>query len=83
MTATATKLTWKMFEKDFDQIASFYYDGHFTKVDDEGLVYCYGFDDVVPCDVVFATMSRWQSIYVFYKGCDSSYIGLSFDEVNS
>jgi len=77
MNTTATKVSYSRFESDFDNIASFYYDGHFTKVDEDGLVYCYSIDDYIPCDVVFDTMCGWKSIYVFFKDDDYSYIGMS------
>lgn len=83
MCSTASKVSWSKFSNDFDRVASFYYDGHFTKVNADGLVYCYRLDDYMDCESVFAVMRKWGSIYVFYDDADCNFIGMTFNDINA
>lgn len=83
MGSTASKVIWSKFSDNFDRVASFYYDGHFTKVNNEGLVYCYRMDDYMSCEDVFDVMRKWENIYVFYDDADCNFIGLTFNDINA
>lgn len=83
MNTNATKLTYTQFERDFESISLFYFDRHFTQVTEDGLVYCYGIDDYMASDDVWAVMSKWPSVFVFYKHEYAPFAGVSMDDINN
>jgi hypothetical protein len=77
-----SKVTWATFSERFDSVATFYWNGFFTRVDDEGLVFDYTLDDHVSCDTVFETLPSFKYIVVVYKSSDVNVSGMTLAEVN-
>ena len=77
-----SKVTWTTFSKCFDSIDTFYWNGFFTRVDAEGLVFDYALDDYVSCDTVFETLPSFKYIVVVYKSSDVNVSGMNLAEVN-
>ena len=77
-----SKVTWATFSERFDSIATFYWNGFFTRIDDEGLVFDYALDDHVPCDTVFETLPSFKYIVVVYKSFNVNVSGMTLAEVN-
>jgi hypothetical protein len=81
MQATSS-VTWSRFSDRFDSIASFYWNGFFTRVNADGLVFDYSLDDFVDCETVFATLPSFKYIIVVYKDLEVNVVGMTLAEVN-
>lgn len=77
-----SKVTWTTFSDRFDSIASFYWNGFFTRANADGLVFDYSLEDFVDCETVFATLPTFKYIIVVYKDADVNVAGMTLAEVN-
>ena len=77
-----SSVTWSRFTDRFDSIASFYWNGFFTRVNADGLVFDYSLADFVDCETVFATLPSFKYIIVVYKNAEVNVVGMTLAEVN-
>jgi hypothetical protein len=77
-----SSVTWSRFSDRFDSIASFYWNGFFTRVNADGLVFDYSLDDFVDCGTVFATLPTFKYIILVHKDVGQNVGGMTLAEVN-
>jgi hypothetical protein len=75
-------VSFSKFSDNFDQVAAFYWNGYFTCVNEDGLVYDYDLCDYLDCDMVFSTMQQWKYVVVVMADREVNVFGLSLDDVN-